>query len=236
MAIMRAIDEQYLKTPFYGRRRMAIVLKEHGFNVGEKKVGSLMKKMGIRAIYPRPRTTIPNKDHKVYPYLLKGLKVKAPNQVWCSDITYIPMSGGFMYLCVIMDWYSRRVLSWSLSNTLDTEFCIYCLERALYEQGRPEIFNSDQGSQYTSQKFVSVLKKHEIKISMDGKGRCIDNIFIERLWRSLKYELIYLREFENAKDLRKALKSWFEYYNTMRPHQGLDYKTPEEVYNFQEAA
>ena len=236
LKIMRAMDEQYLKTPFYGRRKMTMALRVKGFRVSEKKVARLMKKMGISAIYPTPRTSIPGKNHKIYPYLLKDLEITRPNQVWCSDITYIPMSKGFMYLCVIMDWYSRKVLSWSLSNTLDTEFCITCLKRALFSHGRPEIFNSDQGSQYTSNAFVDILKEKGIKISMDGKGRYRDNIFVERLWRSLKQEFIYICEFKNARELREGLKTYFEFYNQERFHQSLDNKTPDEVYEFSKAA
>ncbi len=187
LSLMRAIDRQYLKAPYYGRRRMRLALKSQGYQVSEKKVRRLMQLMRLKALSPGPSTSTRAKEHKVYPYLLRGLKITRPNQVWCSDITYIPILGSFMYLCVIMDWYSRKVLSWSLSTTLDAEECISCLERAIAFYGRPEIFNSDQGSQYTSEGFTRVLKEHGIRISMDGKGSFRDNIFIERLWRSLKY-------------------------------------------------
>jgi len=227
---MKAIDKQYLKTPFYGRRRMKEVLNRQGFKIGQKKVSSLMKKMNLRAIYPKEKTSIPNKAHKIYPYLLKDILITRSNQVWCSDITYIPASKGFMYLCVIMDWYSKKVMSWSLSNSLDVDFCVSSLERAIFNNGKPEIFNTDQGSQYTSNEFIRVLKDKNIKISMDSKGRYIDNIFIERLWRSLKYELIYIRDFDSVKELRSALRDWFKYYNKERVHQSLSYKTPDEVY------
>jgi putative transposase len=235
-SLMRAIDEQYLKTPYYGRRRMRLALRKKGYQVSEKKVRRLMHLMGLRAISPGPSTSSRAEDHKVYPYLLKDMRVIRPDQVWCSDITYIPIVGSFMYLCVIMDWYSRKVLSWSLSTTLDAEFCVSCLERAIGLHGRPEIFNSDQGSQYTSEGFIGVLKENGIKISMDGKGSFRDNIFIERLWRSLKYELIYMREFVSVAELREGLRLWFESYNCERFHQALEYRTPEEVYRMGMAA
>jgi len=236
LSLMRAIDEQYLKTPYYGRRRMRLALRKKGYQVSEKKVRRLMHLMGLRAISPGPSTSSRAEDHKVYPYLLKDMRVIRPDQVWCSDITYIPILGSFMYLCVIMDWYSRKVLSWSLSTTLDAEFCVSCLERAIGLHGRPEIFNSDQGSQYTSEGFIGVLKENGIKISMDGKGSFRDNIFIERLWRSLKYELIYMREFVSVPELREGLRLWFESYNGERFHQALEYRTHEEVYRMGMAA
>jgi len=236
LRVMRAIDEQYLKTPFYGRRRMYQALKRQGFHVGQKKVGKLMRHMGLMAMAPGPHTSRKKRENKIYPYLLRNLTVSRPNQVWCTDITYLPMQGGFMYLCAIMDWYSRKVLTWSISNTLDTEFCISCLERAIAQYGVPEIFNSDQGCQYTSETFTGILKAHGIRISMDGKGCFMDNIFIERLWRSLKYELIYIREFTSVPELKKGLSSWFSLYNEERFHQSLSYKTPDEVYEFSEAA
>jgi len=234
--LMRAIDEQYLKTPYYGRRRMHLALKKMGYQVSEKKVRRLMKLMGLKAIAPGPSTSKKHPEHKVYPYLLRNLHITRPNQVWCSDITYIPILGSFMYLCVIMDWYSRKVLAWSLSTTLDAEFCISCLERAIAFHGRPEIFNSDQGCQYTSESFIEVLKANNIRISMDGRGSFLDNIFIERLWRSLKYELIYLREFESVPALRHELQCWFSSYNSERFHQALNYQTPDEVYQLDLAA
>jgi len=236
LKLMRAIDEQYLKTPYYGRRRMRLALKKRGYQVSEKKVRRLMQLMGLEAMAPGPSTSKKHPEHKVYPYLLRNLHVTRPNQVWCSDITYIPILGSFMYLCVIMDWYSRKVLSWSLSATLDAEFCISCLERAIAIHGRPEIFNSDQGCQYTSEGFIEVLKANGIRISMDGRGSFLDNIFIERLWRSLKYELIYLREFESVPDLRHGLTTWFSSYNSERFHQALNYQTPDEVYQLDMAA
>ena len=233
---MKAIDEQYLKTPFYGRRRMHQALKKKGYQVSEKKVRRLMQHMGLVAIAPGPNTSRKAKEHKIYPYLLRDMTIDRPNQVWCADITYLPIPGGFMYLCVIMDWYSRKVLSWSVSNTLDSEFCISCLERAIALFGTPEIFNSDQGSQFTSDGFISILQGNGISISMDGKGCFTDNIFIERLWRSLKYELIYLKEFPTVSALKKELYAWFRLYNEERFHQGLAYKTPDEVYHFSQAA
>ncbi len=236
LKLMRAIDEQYLKTPYYGRRRMRLALKKRGYQVSEKKVRRLMQLMGLKAMVPGPSTSKKHPEHKVYPYLLRNLHITRPNQVWCSDITYIPILGSFMYLCVIMDWYSRKVLCWSLSATLDAEFCISCLERAIAFHGRPEIFNSDQGCQYTSEGFIEVLKTNGIRISMDGRGSFLDNIFIERLWRSLKYELIYLREFESVPDLRHGLKTWLSSYNSERFHQALSYQTPDEVYQLDLAA
>jgi putative transposase len=236
LQLMKAIDQQYLKTPYYGRRRMCLALQKQGYHVSEKKVRRLMQLMGIRAIAPAPYTSRKHPGHKVYPYLLGNCEITRPNQVWCSDITYITMNGSFMYLCVIMDWYSRKVLSWSLSNTLDADFCISCLERAISAYGTPEIFNSDQGVQYTSESFTSILKEHGIAISMDGKGRFLDNIFIERLWRSLKYELIYLMEFISVSALRTGLANWFTFYNEERFHQGLSYKTPDEIYQMAMAA
>ncbi len=234
--LMRAIDEQYMQTPYYGRRRMRLSLKKRGFCVSEKKVRRLMQLMGLKAISPGPFTSKKHPEHRVYPYLLRNLDVTRPNQVWCSDITYIPIFGSFMYLCVIMDWYSRKVLAWSLSSTLEAEFCISCLERAIGLHGRPEIFNSDQGSQYTRKGLIEVLKENNIRISMDGKGSFRDNIFIERLWRSLKYELIYLQEFASVLELRQGLSSWFENYNRERFHQALNYQTPDEVYQLDQAA
>ena len=215
---------------------MRLTLRNQGYQVSEKKVRRLMQLMGLKALSPCPSTSTRARDHKVYPYLLRGLKISRPNQVWCSDITYIPILGSFMYLGVIMDWYSRKVLSWSLSSTMDAEFCESCLERALALHGGPEIFNSDQGSQYTSEGFTRVLKEYGIKISMDGKGSFRDNIFIERLWRSLKYEFIHIQEFASVAQLRKGLTEWFEAYNQERFHQALRYHTPDEVYQLDMAA
>jgi putative transposase len=229
LKLMKLIDQQYLKTPFYGSRRMREFLKDSGYLVNRKHVQRLMRLMGIEVMYPKPNTSKPNKEHKIYPYLLKGLKVERPNQVWAVDITYIPMKKGFQYLVAIIDWFSRYVISWRLSNSLDTDFCIQALEEAL-KFGKPEIFNSDQGSQFTSNDFTDVLKDHAIQISMDGKGRCIDNIFIERLWRSLKYEEVYLKAYSNGLEARTSIGQYMSFYNNERPHQSLKYKTPEEVF------
>jgi putative transposase len=186
--------------------------------------------MGIEAIYPRPKTSKPHPEHKIYPYLLRNLNIDRPNQVWAADITYIPLQRGFMYLVAIMDWYSRKVLAWRLSNTLDTEFCVAALEEAIALHGCPEIFNTDQGSQFTSQAFTGLLDSHGIQVSMDGRGRFQDNIFIERLWWTVKYQYLYLHTFDNGTELRQGLKGWFNFYNEERPHQSLDDKTPDEVY------
>jgi len=236
LVLMKAIDEQYLKTPYYGRRRMRHALKKRGYQVSEKKVRRLMQLMGLRAIAPGPFTSTKAPEHKVFPYLLRDLKITRSNQVWSSDITYIPIMGNFMYLCAIIDWYSRKVVAWSLSTTLDAEFCVSCLERAIARYGAPEIFNSDQGSQFTSEEFIKILEKNKIRISMDGRGRFLDNIFIERLWRSLKYELIYIQEFVSVPELRKGLMTWFESYNKERFHQALGYQTPDDIYELDKAA
>jgi putative transposase len=229
LALMRRIDEQYLATPFFGSRRMAVHLSLPDAPVNRKRVQRLMQTMGIEAIYPKKRTTIPGLGHKVYPYLLRNLNVDRPNKVWCTDITYIPLRRGFMYLVAVMDWYSRFVLSWSLSNSLDASFCVTALEEA-FELGRPEIFNSDQGAQFTCENFRNCLEEKSISISMDGRGRALDNVFIERLWRSLKYEDIYLKDYEQVDDLHKGLGHYFEFYNYRRRHQALEYETPYEVY------
>jgi putative transposase len=205
LMLMRLIDEQHLKTPYYGARQMARHLRRAGYIVGRKRIRRLMQKMGLCVVYQRPRTTVPAEDHEVHPYLLRGLVIDRPNQVWCADITYIPMRRGFLYLVAIMDWASRKVLSWRLSNTMDTEFCIEALEEALGAYGRPEIFNTDQGSQFTSPRFTGILKESGVRISMDGKGRWMDNVFIERLWRSLKYECVYLQAFETGTEARKGI-------------------------------
>ena len=227
---MRLMDRQYLETPFYGSRKMvAWIKKEKKYSVNRKKVRRLMQIMGLKAIYRRPRTTKPGKGNKVYPYLLKGLKITKPNQVWAADITYIPMQRGFMYLVVIMDWYSRYVLSWRLSNTLENDFCVEALKEAL-QKGKPEIFNTDQGSQFTSTEFTSVLQSQGIKISMDGSGRYADNLFIERLWRTLKYEEVYLKAYIDASDARRCICRYLAFYNSERPHQALGYRTPAEEY------
>lgn len=226
---MRLIDEQYMRTPFYGSRRVTAWLRRQGHDVNRKHIQRLMRLMGLEAIYRKPNTSKPNQEHKVYPYLLRGMEITRPNQVWATDVTYIPMARGFMYLVAIMDWYSRRVLSWRLSNTLTADFCVEALEEALLT-GKPEIFNTDQGSQFTSEAFTSVLLEHKIKISMDGKGRCIDNIFVERLWRSLKYEEVYLQSYDSVLHARLSIGKWFRFYNTERPHQALGYCTPHEIY------
>jgi putative transposase len=231
LLLMRAIDEIHLKYPFYGSRRIKNELKDRGFKkVGRGHVSTLMKKMGIVALYPKPRTSKPNLAHKVYPYLLKGLNIAQANHVWCADVTYLPMAKGFCYLVVIMDWASRKVLSWRLSNTLDASFCIDALEEAISRYGKPEIFNTDQGCQFTSEGFTNLLIENGIRISMDGKGRWIDNVFIERLWRNVKYEEVYLKAYGSISDARINLKEYFEHYNQRRRHQGLDDLTPDEVY------
>ena len=229
LGLMKVIDQQYLDTPFYGSRRMAAWLRRRGHWVNRKRIRRLMRIMGIRAIYRRPRTSKPGLGHKVYPYLLNGMKITKPNQVWAADITYIPMARGFLYLVAIMDWYSRYVLSWRLSNTLDVDFCVEALEEAL-KKGRPEIFNTDQGSQFTSEAFTGLLKQHGIQISMDGKGSYRDNLFVERLWRSVKYEEVYLKAYQDGRDARIGISEYFRFYNNQRPHQALGYRTPAEVF------
>lgn len=228
LKLMRRLDEQYLKTPFYGSRKMAKTLSSPRRTVNRKRVQRLMRMMGIAAIFPR-KTTIPAAGHKVYPYLLRELSIERANQVWCSDITYVPLRGGFMYLVAILDWYSRYVLSWRLSNTLDAAFCVDALEAAL-AQHQPTIFNTDQGSQFTSAAFTSRLLDRQIAISMDGRGRALDNVFIERLWRSVKYEDVYLKDYESPVDLESGLTRYFDFYDHERIHQSLDYRTPWEVF------
>jgi len=230
LELMRLIDELYLKNPSSGTRTIRNDLRRMGHKVNRKRVQRLMRLMGIEAIYPRPRTSRPHPRHKVYSYLLRDMDINRPNQVWAADITYIPMSRGFMYLVAIMDWYSRKVLSWCLSNTLDTDFCTEALEMALEGFDKPEVFNTDQGAQFTSQAFIDVLKAADVKISMDGRGRVQDNIFVERLWWTLKYQYLYLRTFDNGIELRKGLDQWFRMYNSQRSHQALDNLTPDEVY------
>jgi putative transposase len=230
LALMRLIDAQFMETPWYGSRQMARHLRREGHGVGRKRVRRLMALIGLVPIYQRPRTTVPHPEHRIYPYLLQDLRIDRPNQVWCSDITYIPMRRGFLYLVAVMDWWTRKVLSWRVSNTMDVGFCIEALEDALASHGRPEIFNTDQGSQFTSPQFTAVLRDAGIRISMDGKGRWMDNVFIERLWRSLKYECIYLHAFETGSELRGGLTQWVGYYNARRPHSSLDGRTPDEVY------
>ena len=227
---MRLIDEQFLKTPTWGSRSMRNHLRRLGYRINRKRVQRLMRIMGLEPIYPKPRTSRPHPDHKVYPYLLRDLTIDRPNHVWTADITYIPMRRGFMYLVAVMDWYSRKILSFRLSNTLDSEFCIEALKQALRRYGKPEIFNTDQGSQFTSRGFVGVLESHGIQVSMDGRGRVQDNIFIERLWWTLKYHYIYLHAFETGSELRQGLRQWVHFYNQERPHQAIDNLTPDEVY------
>jgi len=229
LEIMRKLDEQYLETPFYGVPRMHQHIQSLGYNVNIKRICRLLRLMGLNAIYPKPKTSIASQEHKIYSYLLRGVSIDRHNQVLYNDITYIPMEKGFLYLVAIMDWYSRYVLSWQLSNTIDTTFCIQALQEAL-NKGYPEIFNTDQGSQFTSHEFVNCLLKNKIQISMDGKGRCLDNVFVERLWRSVKYEYVYLHSFKDGKELWHGLNAYFHFYNEKRPHQSLDYKTPIAVW------
>jgi putative transposase len=226
---MRVIDEQYLKTPFYGYPKMTAHLRREGYEINPKRIYRLMQKMGIQAIYPQPRTTISSPAHKIYPYLLRNLAIVRPNQVWSTDITYVPMQKGFMYLVAVIDWYSRYVLAWQLSNTLDGSFCLDTLHQAL-QAGTPEIFNTDQGVQFTASAFTACLKEAQIQISMDGRGRALDNIFIERLWRTVKYEDLYIRAYATVPALAVGLERYFTFYNHDRPHQSLDYRTPAEVY------
>jgi putative transposase len=229
LELMRLIDEEYTRKPFFGSRRMLLELRKHGYQVGRHRVRRLMELMGIEAVYPKPRLSQPGKGHKVYPYLLGGVAITRANQVWSTDITYIRMAGGFVYLVAIMDWFSRFVLSWALSLTMEVDFCVDALRRAL-RWGRPEIFNSDQGSQFTSDKFTGVLIKQGVAISMDGRGRCLDNIFIERLWRSLKYEEVYLHDYTRVPEARTGIGNWFRFYNHQRFHQSLGYRTPATVF------
>ncbi len=230
LTLMRLIDEQYLRTPFYGYLKMTEYLRQKkDYQVNHKRVYRLMNQMGLRAVAPRPHTSRPHPEHKIYPYLLRGVSITRPNQVWSADITYVPMQRGFMYLVAVLDWYSRYVLSWEVSNTLDGDFCLLALERAL-QRGQPDIFNTDQGSQFTAKAFTARLERAEIKISMDGKGRVFDNIFIERLWRTVKYENIYLSDYTTGLELVAGLAHYFDFYNHDRFHQSLAYRTPAQVY------
>lgn len=231
LALMRVIDEQFLETPWYGTRQMVRHLRRDGHGVGRERVRRLMRLMGLAAIYQRPRTTVPHPEHRVHPYLLRGLLIDRPNQVWCADITYIPMRRGFLYLVAVMDWATRKVLAWRLSNTMDVAFCVAAVEEALARFGSPEIFNTDQGSQFTSPQFTVMLMDATVRISMDGRGRWMDNVFIERLWRSLKYECVYLHAFETGSELRAGLTRWIGYYNAHRPHSSLGGRTPNEAYD-----
>ena len=229
LRLMRLIDEQYTRAPFYGSRRMTAWLRTKGFEINRKRVSRLMALMGIEAVYPKPKLSQPGEGHRIYPYLLEGMEVKRVNQVWSTDITYIRMAQGFTYLVAVMDWHSRFVLSWSLSLTMELDFCLEALRSAL-RRGRPEIFNSDQGSQFTSEKFTGELAARQIAISMDGRGRCLDNIFVERLWRSLKYEEVYLKDYSLVAEARDSIGRYFRFYNGERLHQSLGYRTPAAIY------
>jgi putative transposase len=229
LELMALMDRQYLKTPFYGSRRMTVWLRTQRHQVNRKRVRRLMQLMGLEAIYRRPNTSKPAPGHKVYPYLLRGLEINRVNQVWATDITYIPMARGFLYLVAIMDWHSRYVLAWRLSNTLEVDFCVEALEEAL-RKGKPEIFNTDQGSQFTSEAFTGRLLAQGIQVSMDGKGRCMDNVFVERLWRSVKYEEVYLKAYQNGSEARRGIGAYLAFYNQERPHQALGYRTPGQVF------
>ena len=230
LVLCRLIDEEYTRHPFYGSRRMVVYLSRQGISANRKRVQRLMRKMGLTGMAPGPNTSKGHPEHKVYPYLLRGVAVKRPNQVWSTDLTYVRLAGGFAYLVAIIDWYSRKVLSWRLSNSMDAAFCVDCLEDALKQYGLPEVFNSDQGSQFTSAAFTDVLKREGITISMDGRGRALDNISVERLWRAIKYEDIYLKGYANMYNLTLGLTEYFAFYNQDRPHQSLDYLTPDRVY------
>ena len=229
LELMRQIDKQYLKTPFYGVRRMTVILRRQGYEVNHKRIVRLMRTMGLQTLFPRKNLSQPAQGHQIYPYLLRNMKIDHINQVWSTDITYVPMTQGFMYLVAIIDWFSRYVLTWQLSNTLDGAFCLATLKQAL-TNGQPEIFNTDQGAQFTAHDFTQCLLDADVKISMDGKGRALDNIFVERLWRTVKYEHLYIKEFNNLKEARKSLSIWFDWHNQERFHQNLANLTPDEVY------
>ena len=229
LTLMRLIDEQYLQTPFFGYPKMTQMLRRQGYQVNRKRVARLMRLMGIQAIYPRPNTSKRVSEHKIYPYLLRNVRIERVNQVWSSDITYVPLPSGFMYLVAVIDWHSRFVLSWQLSNTLETDFCVAALELA-FKYGQPDIFNTDQGAQFTANAFTAPLLARNIRISMDGRGRALDNIFVERLWRSVKYEDIYIKKYDSVVALRGGLETYFHFYNYQRPHQSLAYDTPAERY------
>lgn len=226
---MRLLDEQYTRTPFYGSRRLTHCLRLLGHRVNHKRVERLMRQVGIEAIYPKPHLSQPDKQHRIYPYLLANVVIERPNQVWSTDITYIRLQQGFLYLVAILDWHSRYVLSWELSNSMDARFCISTLDQAL-KQARPQIFNSDQGSQFTSQEFTGRLEAAEVRISMDGRGRAFDNIFIERLWRTVKYEEVYLKNYQSVREAEANIGRYFQFYNQERLHQSLEYKTPHQIY------
>jgi putative transposase len=230
LRLMLEIDKIHLATPFYGSRKIHVLLVRRGFRIGRGKVRRLMRRMGLEAIYRKPRTSLPKPGNHVYPFLLNSIEIERTNQAWAADITYLPMAQGFAYLMAIIDLHSRKVMAWRLSNTLDTGFCLDALEEAIHRFGPPEIFNTDQGCQFTSDVFTSALKAHNVQISMDGKGRWIDNVFIERLWRSIKYEEVYLKAYKNLPEAKQSLGNYLELYNQSRIHQHLDYQTPDEVY------
>ena len=231
LALMRNIDQAFTKWPFLGVRQMRRYLVSLGYCVGNKRVRRLMRLMGLMAVYQKPKTSRSNSEHKLYPYLLRELSIERSNQVWCADITYIPMRKGFLYLVAVMDWHSRKVLSWRLSNTMETDFCVSALEEALSKYGTPDIFNTDHGSQFTSSTFTETLRAHGIRISMDGRGRWLDNVFIERLWRSLKYEEVYLHAYETGSEARAGIGQWIDFYNRIRPHSSLSGQTPDICYS-----
>lgn len=233
LTLMRVIDAQFLETPWYGSRQMTRHLRRQCHDVNRKRVRRLMIKMGLVAVYQRPKTTVSNPEHKIRPYLLRDMKIDRPDQVWCADITYIPMRRGFLYLVAVMDWATRKVLAWRLSNTMDVEFCIEALDEAMARYGKPEIFNTDQGSQFTSPRFTGVLTGAGVRVSMDGRGRWMDNVFIERLWRSLKYECVYMHAFETGSEARAGIGRWIDYYNAVRPHSAHGGRTPNEAYRRQ---
>jgi len=228
--LLKRLDRIFTEHPIYGSRRLQVALAREGIEVGRRRIRRLMKKLGLWAITPKPDTSRPHPEHKIYPYLLRGLVIDRPNQVWATDITYLPMQKGFLYLVAILDWATRRVLAWRLSNTLTADFCAAALQEAIARYGQPEIFNTDQGSQFTSEEFTGVLKAQGIQISMDGRGRCHDNIFVERLWWTVKYEWVYLRPAANGIEQKKSLTAFFDWYNRRRPHQSLDWQTPDEAY------
>jgi putative transposase len=228
--LLKRLDELFTENPMYGSRRMQQMLKREGMQVGRRRIRRLMRKLGLWAVTPKPDTSRPHPQHKIYPYLLRGLTIDRPNQVWATDITYIPMQKGFLYLVAILDWATRRVLVWRLSNTLTADFCVAALQEAIARYGPPEIFNTDQGCQFTSEEFTGVLAAHQIRISMDGRGRCHDNIFVERLWWTVKHEWVYLRPASNGIEQQRSLTAFFDWYNRRRPHQALNWQTPDEAY------
>ena len=228
--LLKRLDELFTENPMYGSRRLQQMLKRESILVGRRRIRRLMKKLGLWAVRPKPNTSKPHPEHKVYPYLLRGLAIERPNHVWATDITYIPMRHGFLYLCAILDWATRKVLAWRLSNTLTSDFCVAALKEALMRYGTPEIFNTDQGSQFTSAEFTGVLIEHQVEISMDGRGRCHDNIFVERLWWTIKHEWVYLRPCNNGIEQQRSLARCFDWYNGKRPHQSMGWQTPDEAY------